>query len=73
MTQALSQFEHESNLKTIIIIIFIVTCLTWIILELRVFYNDILEIKTLKKKLSLKTYPLYSFYFESVKVHYKIV
>jgi hypothetical protein len=49
MTQALSQFEHESNLKTIIIIIFIVTCLTWIILELRVFYNDILEIKTLKK------------------------
>jgi hypothetical protein len=73
MTQALSQFEHESNLKTIIIIIFIVTCLSWIILELRVFYNDILEIKTLKKKLSLKTYPLYSFYFESVKVHYKIV
>jgi hypothetical protein len=49
MTQALSQFEPESNLKTIIIIIFIVTCLTWIILELRVFYNDILEIKTLKK------------------------
>ena len=49
MTQALSQFEPESNLKIIIIIIFIVTCLSWIILELRVFYNDILEIKNLKK------------------------
>jgi hypothetical protein len=35
----------ELSFKTMIIIIFILTCLSWIILELRVFYNDILKIK----------------------------
>ena len=35
----------ELSFKTMIIIIFILTCLSWIILKLRDFYNDILEIK----------------------------
>jgi hypothetical protein len=34
----------ESGFKTIIITIFILTCLSWTILKLR-FYNDIVEIK----------------------------
>ena len=35
----------ELSFKIMIIIIFIFTCFSWIILELKVFYNDILEMK----------------------------
>jgi hypothetical protein len=38
----------ELGFKTIIIIIFILTCLRWIILELKVFYKDILWMKNNK-------------------------
>ena len=37
--------------KTIMIIIFILRCLSWTIIELRVFYKDILEIKNNKHSL----------------------
>jgi hypothetical protein len=38
----------ELSFKIMIIIIFFLTCFSWIILELRVFYKDILEIKNKK-------------------------
>ena len=42
------EFTPKLSFKIMIIIIFIFTCLYWIILELRVFYNNLLGIKNNK-------------------------
>jgi len=51
----------ELNFKTMIIIIFIITCFSKIILELNVFYKDILRIKN--KKYSFEDMSLMYFIF----------
>jgi hypothetical protein len=45
MTYTLSWIDPKLSFKTIIIIIFIITCFSLMILELKFFYKDILEIK----------------------------